>query len=324
MKWIVFFLLSLSLFADEQATLCADKLAKSTTSFKYFDAIAISRTRSLVINSYEHSSFIKWDPFLGLGLIKHKNKIFLDIRGNCKKKFLYGNRKKLKNSRFISYQIGLNIPAKLNTENRSGSVLMAKCCTLIGISGSFGLIDIDFLDNFLRSSSVLYRDLGMKIDKYCKVIAVNPFLKPRFFHKNDILVSVNGYKGGASELMKKILFNKKKTIKVVIKRDNKYIHKKLKLKAPLNGGLIEDSYLRQLGISFDKTLKIKSLQRDSIFYKFGLKIDDQVQSVDRKMINNLKELEDVLSDWITDKKDEHYFLIKRKEFNFFIKISENL
>ena len=265
---------------------------------------------------------IKTDPFLSLYLVKSK-KYFrypfklnrhhtLGVSAVDKKMALEGKIRK--------QQIGLNSFATFNDALFAPSLLMTSCCSIEGLITPKGIINKDYIRNFLNSKKIQYGDIGIRAkdkDKNVVIRASDPFMKHNPFKKNDYVLTFDGKKiKNSSSLMKKILFSKIGTAhKVKVKRKGKILNFKVITQKRYGGGYISDTFLEQKGIYFDKNLSITKIEKKSNSY--GLKIGDRLIQANGVKIDGQYKLLDNIGNF----KESSLLLFQRAGFQFFVHIN---
>jgi len=321
--FVLFFTLFSYLHADKQQVLCLEKLQKSHFKYKQLDAYSVINNQAIVVSNKAEDAFIKYDPFLGLGVIKTKKNIYLKVDDILKKKLLYGNTKSLKYSSLKYYQIGLSDGVYLNNKLQYGDLVISKCCSLVGIKTNFGVVQGDYLLNFLNTKKVKYKTLGFIVDKYHKLTQINPFFGTGL-KVGDILISVDGLKSDIHTMMKKLNLCKKKFIIIEVKRNGKVIKFNIPTKNKQGGGIQGETFLESFGALFTKDLKVSFVKSKSYFEKWGLRVGDNILEVDKKVVFSDNDIRNTISTWLDDKNKSHYLLINRQGFSFFIKVSVDL
>lgn len=286
-------------------------------------SIPLKNNQTLIYStSPVNAKVIKHDPFLNLYLVKSKKYTQYPFRINNQ---LSLGQAAINNSiavegRIKKKQVGLNYLASYSEIVSSPSLLLSSCCNLEGIVTPQGIIQKEYLNNFINSKNVHYSDLGIRVVDEGKLIIVervNPFDTNNQFKKNDRITHINGKKvNNASGLMMKILFSKVGTkFKVNIIRDGKKLLINTKSARRFGGGVISDTFLEQNGLYFSDDLTIMSIGKKYI--KYGLNVGDRLIQVNGKKVNTI----DDIRKNIVDFKHSASLLFSRNDFQFFVNIN---
>ncbi len=306
-------ILLLNLFACKgEYNSCKQKITNLNVIQNQNLFIPVSNNKTLIYSIKKpNAKIIKHNPFLNLYLVKSKNKV--------KYPFTINNKLKISN-KFKKAQIGLNSLAIIDKQLFAPSLLLNKCCNLEGLVTPNGIIQKEYIDNFINSKNKDYSDLGIRvIDDAKKVIVnrVNPFDKNMKFKKGDHITHLNTKKvKNSSRFMMDILFAKIGTkFKINIIRDGKKVALDAVTTKRLGGGSISDTFLEQNGLYFSDNLTIISIGEKYKIY--GLKIGDRLIQVNNKKVNTITDIRKNIDDF------KHFasLLFTRNNFQFFVNIN---
>jgi len=284
--------------------------------------IPISKHKKLIYSNMKpNAEIIKYDPFLNLYLVKDKRSYKHPFRTNYNLPLGYAS---VDNNMAIEgvikkNQIGLDRFATFSEVVSTPALLLNSCCALEGIVTPDGIIEKEYINNFINTKKVEYGDIGIRVeDKNNKVIIskVNPFDKTIELKKGDIILELNSQKvTNSAEFMRKILFspiNKKHTIKVL--RSAKIIFIETTSRNRDGGGILSDTFLESKGLFFDKNLKIIKLSKQ--FKMYGLKLNDKLLQVNGKKVRSLSDVRENIDQF----KHKALLLFARDDFQFFVNI----
>ena len=282
--------------------------------------VPLLKNKKLIYSNIKpHADILKHDPFLNLYLIKDEKKIKHPFRTNYKLSLGSAalTQKTIIEGRISKKQIGLNKFATFNEVVTAPSLLLSSCCALDGLITPQGIIQKEYIDNFLNSKKIEYGDIGVRIEDEKNLVIVqriNPFDDSIELKKGDCIVLLDSKKiKDSAEFMRKILFSKLGTkIKIKIKRDDKFLTINTIVKKRYGGGYISDTFLEAKGLYFSNDLTI--LKVDGEFKKYGLLAGDRLIQVNSK---NVKTIVDIRKN-IDDFKHFASLLFQRRNFQFFV------
>ncbi len=302
---------------------CVKKVNDSNALQNQAIYIPISKNEKLVYSNIKPDApILKHDPFLNLYIIKDKRSFNYPFRTNYNLSLgcaSVDNKMAIEGVIKLE-QIGLNKLATFSEVVNTPALLLNSCCALEGLVTQNGIIQKEYIDNFIKKDKVEYGDIGVRVeDRKNKVVVsrVNPFDQSVKIKKGDIILELNSKKVNSSaEFMQKILFSKlgkKHTIKV--QRGAKILSLEATTKKRQGGGELGDTFLETMGLFFDKDLKITKISE--YFKRYGLKLGDQLLQVNGKRVENL---DDIVKN-IEDFKYKASLLFTRDSFQFFININ---
>jgi len=273
-------------------------------------------------NTKPDANILKHDPFLNLYLIKDSKKFKHPFRTNYKLSLGSAalTSKMITEGKIIKKQIGLNKFATFSEAVYAPSLLLNSCCALDGLITPQGIIEKEYIDNFLNSKKLEYGDIGIRVDDEKNLVIVqrvNPFDSSIEFVKGDCIVSIDKLKvKNSAEVMRKILFSKLgEKIKVKIKRENKFLTLDTTIKKRYGGGYISDTFLETKGLYFSEDLTILKIGDE--FKKYGLLVGDKLLQVNGKKVNTISDIRKNIEDF------KHFasLLFTRENFQFFVNIN---
>jgi len=286
-------------------------------------SIPLKNNQTLIYStSPVNYKIIKHDPFLNLYLVKSKIKTQFPFRINTKLSLGIASvdNKLAIEGRIKKHQIGLNTLATFSESVFAPSLILSSCCNLEGIITPVGIIQREYLTNFIHSKNLHYSDIGVRVvndGKYVIVKRVNPFDKSMKFKKGDCITHLNGKKvKNASRLMMAVLFSKIGTkLKVSVVRDGKKITIDTVTTQRFGGGAISDTFLEQNGLYFSQNLTIISIGEK--YRKYGLDIGDRLLQVNGKKVKSISDIRENIDSF----KFFASLLFTRNNFQFFVNIN---
>ena len=304
---------------------CQRKIIDSKALVNQTIKIPISKKETLLFTQDKSSiteQIIKQDPFLSLYLVKSKKYFRYPFKFN-KHQYLgvaSVNEKLAQEGKIKKHQIGLNKLALFNDAVFTPSLLLTSCCSLEGLVTQRGIIEKDYLKNFIDSKEIVYGDIGVRLEDYkglVRVFAHDPFMKNNQLKKDDIILSFDAKKvRDSATLMKKILFSKVGTShKLKVKRQENIITINATTQKRYGGGYISDTFLEQKGLYFDKNLSIIRIEKHA--QHFGLKIGDKILKANDVKVDS----QQLLIQHIGNFKDSSLLLIQRAGFQFFVHVN---
>ena len=317
-------LLLLSLYACKGGyKSCKQKTANLNVIQNQNLSIPLKNNQTLIYStSMVNAKIIKYDPFLNLYLVESKKRTQFPFRINNKLSLGMASvdTKMAIEGKIKVEQIGLNLQATFSEAIFAPSLLLSSCCNLEGLVTSRGIIQKEYINNFLNSKNKHYGDIGVRVIDKGKLIIINrvdPFDKAIDFKKGDCITHLNGKKiYNSSDFMMKILFSKIGTkFKVNIIRDGKKIVIKTKAKQRFGGGALSDTFLEKDGLYFSQNLTIVNI--GTKYKKLGLAVGDRLIQVNGKKVNTIEDIMEHIDAF----KFFASLLFTRNRFQFFININ---
>jgi hypothetical protein len=301
---------------------CKSKLIDSHSIKNNSLYIPVTQSTRLVYSkSKPKEKILKYDPFLGLYLVKSNDWFKYPFQINNFLSFGYAvvDDKNSNEIKIKSSQIGLNHFASTNEKIKFPSLLTNSCCALEGIVTDRGIIQKEYIERFLNSKDIRYSDMGFRLyndDKKVVIKRINPFLKNNPFKNEDIILEIDGKKvKNASSLMRKVLFSKVgSNHKIKIKRGSDIISINVKTFNRIGGGYKCDTFLESRGLYVGNGLRLLKIEKE--FAKYGLKVGDKILKANGNTIENIDDLGAYLSGF----KGKSSILFERNGFQFFINI----
>ncbi len=354
-KLCSFLLLFLAIFAysapkptPEDVDAIYQKNKDSQFNYKGNIAVALNADLAAVIydknNKLDSKDYIKFDPYLGLYLIKSQNTLRasfmideLDSKEDMWVMILDKNSTEMGHIKSFAKDIGELDELSYNASK--AGLLVCDCGTMVGIGvGGNKFIGNRYIKHFMKYSDVYYGDIGVTFSDDNGTITVksaNPFGTGKELLTGDTIVSVNSkVPNNLREINEMILFAPKDAVlKFDINRDgknqsysikmsnlpNKIMNSSddnktssLKAKKPVK----KRTFLSQYGITLNPNLTIKSVARNSKAYKAGFRNGDKIMQIDKKQLNSSADIEKIMS----AKNGAFYYLVSRDDFQFFVKV----
>jgi len=144
--------------------------------YKHYTIIPINKYYS--ITAIKPKKYIKYDPDLGIYLIKTKNNKYLHFRkahlgiwiASITKGSIYAGN-------YAEYQKSVHIPAKMSTNTKAGSVITDIFCRPIGVGVKGGFLSKGYIQKFIHAK-ILKKDylkfMGILFNKDLIVTKVLP------------------------------------------------------------------------------------------------------------------------------------------------------
>ncbi|MDD5373891.1 MAG: PDZ domain-containing protein [Sulfurimonas sp.] len=302
---------------------CRLKVVDSEAIVNQTLQIPIGNNQRLIFSkTAPNVKIIKHDPYLSLYLVEDTKKFKYPFKINMNiGTGLFGvDNNKIIKGKIVKQQIGLESFAAFSEQLPTPSLLLNSCCSLEGIVTERGIIEKEYIERFLKSKSVSYADFGIKVNDVGSAVVVsssNSILKNNLFKKDDIILEFDGKKvKNSAALMREMLFSQiGSTHSIKIKRGSEVSVISATSQDKKGGGLLNDTFLEFLGLSFDKNLVIKKIEKNA--EQYGLKIGDKLLQIDTKSVKNEQDIFDIMS----DSKKSANLLFQREQFQFFVKLN---
>ncbi len=302
---------------------CKNKINDSNSISSNTVQIPVKKNQLLIFSrTTPNETILKHDPYLSLYLIEDKKgfKHPFNINYRLTLGTAVVNKTEAVEGKVLKHQVGLNSFAMFGECITVPSLLLTSCCSLEGIATPEGVIEKEYIDRFIKIKKVSYSDIGIRVVDEKKLVIineVNPFIKGNPFKVDDCVLEFDSKKvKNASALMRDILFSKiGSTHKVKVKRDSKVLTLSMKSQKRYGGGYLNDIFLKFLGISFDKNLKVVKLEQKA--KKYNLKLGDRLLQINHKNVTTEAEILQTISQI----KNSTNLLILRDDFQFFVKIN---
>ncbi|MDR2905145.1 MAG: PDZ domain-containing protein [Helicobacteraceae bacterium] len=240
-------------------------------------------------------------------------------------------------------------PAATSRQMRSGSLLVAPCYAVIGVSATGETIESEFLQKFFDSneSAFFWGDLGARFDGY-EVEFLNPFAENEL-KVGDKIISINGKTFDSPREMEReimlmdigsdvnITIERKSAEKRIVKLDSndssnsapiaseKTLVISRKIIKKTGGFLYADTFLEHLGWFFDRDLYARGVYKP----KYPIDANDKIVAINGFFVNDDRDVKRVLTA-LADKAGKLgsdpgkapkiKLLMQRESFQFFITI----
>jgi len=312
-------LLFLNLYACKGGFEATQLKVKHSNSIKNNQLqVSVLNNHRLVLSKIKpNSKIIKHDPFLNLYLVEDKKSFKHPFKINMKLSLSTAmvNNTKAIEGKIDKQQVGLNKLASFSSSLLVPSLLANSCSSLEGLVTKKGIIEKEYIKNFLKKKKFSYSDIGVRVEDEKSLIivkSIDPFMKNNLFKKDDCILELDGKKvKNSAEFMRKILFS---TIsskhKIKIKRDSKLINLKVISYPRYGGAAISDTFLEQKAVYFDDNLKVIKILNKS----YGLHIGDKLLKVNGKKVNSQQQIRKYISDF----DETASLLFDRNNFQFFV------
>jgi len=319
--------LSLKLFScSGEFASCQDK-ARDALSFSDSKTLSIvfDKHQRLLYTPHEMPAHMKkYDPFLGLALIKDTQgfafpfAIHRDVIQHLASITAEGSIK----GQLQHLQCGLNQLGVFSKPLITPSLITNNCCLVAGIATQKGIIDANYLKHFLdfKKKRMQYGDAGIRLDErrhHVIVSGVDPFFKDQSFLKGDQILAFDNKKvDNLCELRRWILFAKVGSIHhFTIKRHAKVLHKKIRIEERLGGGLLSDTFLERFGLNLDANLCIATITAKSAAME--LEKGDCLIGLNFHDVHDARDIQK----WLQKSDGDNALLFERRDFQFFIHIN---
>jgi hypothetical protein len=301
---------------------CVSKVQDTNAIQNQTIQIPISNNQKLIYSTIRpNAKIIKHDPFLNLYIIQSKQSFKYPFRANYKLSLGQAsvNNKVAIEGRIKKEQVGLNSLATFSEVVYAPSLLLNSCCALEGIVTPKGIIQIEYIDNFIKNKNLNYGDIGIRVsDIKNKVLIkrVDPFDKTLKFKKGDEILKVDSKKvKNSAHLMREILFGGpfvKHELKV--KRAGKTLNIKVLSKKRYGGAEVGDTFLESKGLYFSYDLRV--IKVSNFFKAYGLKVDDKLMQVNYKKVKTTSDVRKHIDDFTSSAS----LLFSRDDFQFFVNV----
>lgn len=347
-KFFFILLFSVALFSAPRPTsadlnACYQKNRYSEFTYKGNVAVALGTNLAAVIydkdKKLQKGDYIKFDPYLGLYLIKTKETL--------KAPFMF-DETQTEDGAFVNVlernvtdighikKFGVNLGEldELSFDTNKTGLLLCDCCSMLGIAvGKDKFVGNRYLKNFMKYDDVYYGDIGVSfIDENGTLIVKNsnPLGIGNKLLGGDEIVKVNGKTpNNLRELNEMILFAPKGSeLEFFILRDGKAQNIDIKMQgaAPKITNVLKTpkksvrpktfSFLHAYGITLNKDLSIEYIMPKSKAMIAGFKIGDKILQIDKKSIKTQSDIEKIMK----NNKRKFYYLVSRDDFQFFIRV----
>lgn len=219
------------------------------------------------------------------------------------------------------YSNGMTLYDQSTAPTPKGSVITCTCCDMYGIGAENGrFVGNRYLNHFVAYDDVYYGDVGVRfIFEKGKILVkeIDPFIAAYGFKVGDEITHLEGKPVSSfREFMERILFAKKGSeLTFGVKGQMKAL--KATVVARNTTPPYLETFLEHKGMLFDEKLVLKTVRKESLAHKSGLKVGDKLLEIDGVPLKRVSEVRAVLSKPTTK---PYYLLFERQGFQFFTKI----
>jgi len=166
--------------------------------YKNYLVIPISKNYSITAN--KPKNYIKYDPILGIYLIKKKNRYFLHFKKSHLGVWLASIKKgSIYSGNYAEYQKDLYTPAKLSTTTKEGSIITDIFCNPIGIGVKGGFLSKSYIKKFITAKIKIIEPLkfvGIIVNDNLIITKIlpNSLATKYYIHKGAKIVKINSKK----------------------------------------------------------------------------------------------------------------------------------
>jgi len=288
-------------------------------------AIAITPTRAV---SFERPrSFVKYDPFLNLYVLRSTTPLSPvpqnEERALKKGEWLasVSHTSAVSIGKLGALTSGLDGFDAFTAKATRGAIVTGVCCDMYGIARSEGnFIGNRYLEHIVAYDTVYYGDVGARFaqqDTHIVVTHVDPFSNSPL-RQGDRLVRLE--KKQVKELQhvqETFLFSPKDTLlNAEVMRAGQRITLSLHVKPRRLIPLAQETYLEALGMVFDGGLVLRRVEASSLAQTQGLEAGDKLLQINTQPLKTPTQVRTLLG--ALPKNQTHHMLFDRKGFHFFI------
>lgn len=275
---------------------------------------------------------LKHDPFIGMYLLESKSELLPISLRAIHKEILEDEMASILPLEGVSGKIQTRMQspinyATLNTPTFQNSLISTVCDHIYGIGiGKNEFIEKAYLDRFIRSDSVYYGDIGVRVfqnnNDRVEVNLIDPFFPANPFAYGDIIMMVNGEAIPNVADFHRVVFDLKEgeIVPVRVSRNGAVMELQVRVDKRRGGMLLKEDFLGRVGIEINSDFVITSV---APYAKDGferLKVGDKVLRVNQQItpkgydsiIRLLGQYPDKTQKW----------LISRDDFQFFINVNQ--
>ena len=192
MKKLLFIpVLGFSLTTYPDFSLCYKK-------YKNYSIIPISKNYSISLT--KQKNIIKYDPKLGIYLIKTKNKHYIHFKKSHLGVWIASiSKNSIYSGNYAEYQTSLYNPAKISTKTKPASIVTDIFCNPIGIGVKGGFLSKSYIYKFIKTplpDMNYLKFLGIIYNKNLVITKIldNSFAKRRYIPIGAKIIKVNNKK----------------------------------------------------------------------------------------------------------------------------------
>lgn len=254
------------------------------------DTLSIFFSKSQI----ENDQIIKYDPFVGLYLIKIKpqsniNYDLKNINTFIISHILSGiNVSTATSGKITKRQRGYLKYAEFSNEIGQNGVVSDICYQIYGIGvGGNKFIEKPFIDRFIAQKFPYYGDIGVRVDDYLNVIEVDPFFEDNPFMLGDRIIGVNSNLMQDYSSYEWTITNLplNEIVSILVKRNGKEQIIKVRVSQRYGGFLLPDTFFDRFGIVFNKDLEIVKIRDKKVKNSPYLKVGDRLLWINGKKLN---------------------------------------
>lgn len=275
---------------------------------------------------------LKHDPFIGMYLLESKSELLPISLRAIHKEILEDEMASILPLEGVSGKIQTRMQspinyATLNTPTFQNSLISTVCDHIYGIGiGKNEFIEKAYLDRFIRSNSVYYGDIGVRVfqnnNDRVEVNLIDPFFPTNPFAYGDIIMMVNGEAIPNVADFHRVVFDLKEgeIVPVRVSRNGIVMELQVRVDKRRGGMLLKEDFLGRVGIEINSDFVITSV---APYAKDGferLKVGDKVLRVNQQVAPKGYDSIVRLLGQYPDKTQK--WLISRDDFQFFINVNQ--
>ncbi|MGP1450486.1 MAG: DUF7488 domain-containing protein [Wolinella sp.] len=329
-------LLSVSVFGYDFSR-CGERIALSSEKVGNSYGLAINEKHLIHYSKTPPVGYkiIKSDPFVGLYLLEAKSqKVPLELRELDKDALEdtlgvgISGKKGISEGNVTKRMTGVLSYARFSQKTPPNSIISSICYQVYGLGvGGNEFIESSYLKRFLEQKSVQYGELGIRFEKGEKkpiVALLNPFSATPFRVGDQIFSINNTVISSLEELEHKVYeLTPGKIVKVSVLRSGEMVSFDADI-YPRTGGMLteRDDFLERIGIRFSADWRLLGAQK---MLGGGLELlrdGDQLLRVNGIEMPHGEEAGLRLLSRFAG--EEMSWLIRRDDFEFFIKVNKNI
>ncbi|MBN2896055.1 MAG: PDZ domain-containing protein [Campylobacterales bacterium] len=282
--------------------------------------IPLKPNQRLIYSEQEDPSFERYDPLLGLGLIRDPKPFaypYALIHHSGSKPLAAVNQQGVHVTKRVTKQCGLRHLGRFERSDAKVAMINDSCCALHALMTPRGAIDASVIEYFSSDSWAGYGDAGVRFaeaDKGIIVISADPFFETQTLQVGDLMVTFDGQKPRSLCVLEQavLLSIPGSTHRFEVLRQGVKRVLSVTFGRRMGGGLRPDTYLERAGITLDRRHCITSV--DDSMKSTGLQQGDCWVQINRHDIADGSALQTF---W---KEGDNALLFERRGLQFFIHI----
>lgn len=311
---------------------CGERIALSSEKVGDSYGLAIDEKRLLHYSKTPPKGYkiLKSDPYVGLYLLEAKKpKVPLELRDitpeamedilgvGTPEGFVEGNITQ-RMSGWLAY-------ARFSQKSPPNSIISSICYQIYGLGvGGNEFIESSYIKRFLEQKSARYGDLLIRFEKNRKepvVALIDPFIEENPFRLGDRVLSLEGRAiGSRSELENQIYgLAPGREVRVSVMREGEVVSFETRVYPRIGGMLLPDHLLERVGLRFSQDWSLQAAHKMQGRGLENLQAGDQILRVNGIDMPQGEEGLRLLSRFASE---EMSWLIRRGEFEFFIKVNK--